>query len=182
MKDDYAGLNARIIEERPSAGNEALFHYPGKRPVDGVIVKVEPNGSPAWFGLFSRGETSYSELVVDAECSTVVVVSFGAGYVVPVCSPGQYWTLPSSFIVGMLVVNTGKLLMVAWTPWNMFAFDCKQRVWDCPLASDGIKDVQVREDQIQGLAYLPERADYVAFTIRTHDGQFTFREAPPRGS
>lgn len=170
------GLVARVLDERPGTGGELHFCLPGKRFRDGMVVSVMAGNHRSWYGMFARGDTSFRALLRGPSAATVIIVSGGGLYVVPVQKPEKYWTIGEGYIEGILVAEQYSMA-VAWDPWGIEVFSGTSVSFDVPVGANGFRSMHLVNQFLVGEAYLPERSGFVPFRLNILDGDLRYGTA-----
>lgn len=115
----------RIVKrrERVARSSSELHFDPNGRIRDGLLIDVYEEKHRLWTGVFSFGETTYDDVMLLPQSTTIVVVSNGQGYAVNGVEPDQWRAVPSSVLVGS-VLSEDRHWTVLYDAWRLYA------VWD----------------------------------------------------
>lgn len=143
-------------------------------------VRVDPRGALPWCATFAGLSEAYLTGMFAHPCeTTLVVVSGGAAYLVPVLSPDSYRMIGGA-VRGVARVP-GRALIVLWDDQNLFACDRHGTVWCVVrLAED---DLQI--DEVTAEAVVGTVPDYgsdtrVSFRVDVMTGSVSGGWIPPR--
>ncbi len=151
-------FEVEVLRELPGQA-AGLRYFPAARhhDCDGVLVRLMPNGTAAWSGLFAAQPSGgYKSGVYSCpDANTLCVVSNGAGYMLDVRDPDGYQQLSLSPVLDVIpAVEAGVLVLANYT--DVLAWDRTGTRWLAERVSyDGIRNLHADSGTLRGLAWSP---------------------------
>lgn len=133
-------FTASVVEEHPADGAQYFFSSKGKRPRDGICVRVRC-GSVQWSGIFGFGETKFSTLCRHPDPQELCVISGGSCYFLKVQRPELYAVL-TAFATGCAFDQRSNQLIVH-DDWRIYCVRESGVAWVSEIDSDGIRNLSV---------------------------------------
>lgn len=173
-----------VVTEFPGDAS-ALQYFPEDRAAgqDGLLVRVRPAaaGANAWYGLFAFGKwggIGCTRVLSMPNPERFCVVANGAGYIVDVTNPEQWFEILTFPILHVVPIRSAGIIVFA-DHTEMLAYDRDGEKWRTTrLAWDGLKIVSHDSQVLKG-----EYAD-LEDTIRRFDvdldtGSVRFEQGAP---
>jgi hypothetical protein len=172
-------LTTESLDGLPSMGPSATHYHQGNVTPwnEGHVLRVTGNNGAQWVGNFQSGDSYYSDTVLWAEASLLVVVASGACYFVSTEFPDQY-VCHQTTVTGVLFNEARTKLFVADYR-DLYAYDSTGAViWKHEsLAVDGIELKECRSGFVMGRACDdPHPEVWSNFKLRENDGTSGFRD------
>jgi len=137
-------------------------------------VKITPNLKEPWIGMFAFGYASPEALSAILSCPdprSVCVVSSGDGYIVRTDQP-EVWEKVASHPITTARLIPKKNLIVFGDLTKLTAYGPTGYVWQTSrLSWDGLRIIDVNENQIRGTAWDSPNNKQVEFLVSLQTGQ-----------
>lgn len=166
---------------------EKLYHYPveqeeGERA--GIYVRVEPQGSATWTGLFAEGFESQQTITTICSCpdpDSVCIVAAGYAYVVNVGDPAQWVRIEQRPVTALHVLKEQRLILFAGFTSITALGDSGIKWTTARLSWEGIKLTEIAGDKLRGLGWNAISDREVAFEVDLRTGQHLGGSSPRQG-
>ena len=160
MKSKEMGesVEAYRLDESPQGSDVIHFVAPGKsHATDGMLLAAKSTAGADWVGLFSRGDSNYVSFGLLLP-QTLIAVSYGAAYIVPVNKPSEYFALPHSSCTFLHVMRDATAAILV----SAESIECVTAdgiTWTCEPDADGIEFVSESADRIEVVASMIGNGD-----------------------
>jgi hypothetical protein len=147
-------FECEVVDELPG-GRAHRLYFPGDQPAgqDGVVIRVRPETTEAWIGMFAFGKfakAGVTRVLSMPDPERFCVVARGAGYVVTVANPAAWEAVRAIPIIDVRAIPGAGLVVFA-NDTDLLAYGEEGVRWRTKrLAWDGLKILAVGDRTLVG--------------------------------
>jgi hypothetical protein len=164
-------MNATFEPGLPGTGQQPT-HLDSGHPTpwsEGVVVRVEPDGGPAWLANAQPGYGFASKVVPWEGARAIILIASGAAYFIRPDAPDS-WSFICIDALDCTLTPSQEVAILA-THSDLIALSIDGReLWRRSIGVDGVEICHVTDDHVEGRACLDPPDRWLPYRVLLHSG------------